>query len=177
MNPAQRPPCGQPLIEVAHQNDNSRALLSQGVEQLFHLESPLHGQKSKMRYDNPHHFAVDFEIGVDGAARFALPITEIQIAHMVNFIACEQHIAVMPIGALHGRARDGIEASGGGQIIHLMQLFDAAGIGVDFLKTDDLSAACFDHLGDARGVAAAIGADALMNIVGQHREALHESGG
>jgi hypothetical protein len=57
----------------------------------------------------------------------------------------------------------------------LMQLFDAARIGVDFLKTDDLSAACLDHLGDARGVAAAIGTDALMNIVGQHREALHES--
>lgn len=44
---------------------------------------------------------------------------------------------------------------------------------MDFLKADDLSSALFDDLGDAGWISAPVRADALMNIVGQHREALH----
>lgn len=177
MNPAQRSARGQPLIEVAHENDDARAFLGKRVQQFFYLESALDGQESEMRDDHAHDFAIDFQIGVDRAARFAAPITEIQVPDSVNFVACQQDIAVVPIGAFHRGSRNGIVAGGGGEIIHLMKLFDAARIRMDFLKTDDLRAAFLDHLGDTLWIAAAIGADALMNIVGQDREALHAMGG
>ena len=128
MDRAQGPARGQPLIEVAYQNDNARSFFSQGEEQLLHLESALHWQKPQVGDNYPYNLAVDFQIGVDGAAWFAAAISKIQITNMANFVACEQHISEMAVGSLDRGARDRFKSGSGGRIIHLVQFVDATGI-------------------------------------------------
>ena len=118
-----------------------------------------------MSNDDAHRLAVDFDVGINRPPRFTVPVSKIQIANIDNPVAGKQHIAIVSFLALDHRPGNSGKAGSAGQIIHLVQLFGSAGIGIDLLKTDDTSAALLDHFGDAGRISPAISADTAMDIV------------
>ena len=135
------------------------------MQEFFHLKPALDRQKTEVSDNHAHQFAVNFEIGVDSTPRFIVPISKIQISNIDNGVAGKQCIAVVAVLALDHRPGNSGKASRAGQIIHLVQIFGSARIGIDLLKADDPSTALLDHFGDASRISLAISADTAMNIV------------
>jgi hypothetical protein len=70
---------------------------------------------------------------------------------------------------------DGLQSGGSGQILHLAGFFPAREIRSDFLKADQLGVKPAKDASDTPDVTAAIHADALVNVIGNHRKGIERA--
>ena len=161
VEPAQGAAEGEPFVDVA-EHDEALLRLAYEIDQLAHLPAPLGREEAEVGDDDAHRLAAHIEVDVERVARLAASIAELEAPHVEHGVPGEQGVAVRPVMAHERQARNGG---------HAEALRDVVEAVIHLLQADGVAVELADHRRDARGVLAAVGANAAMHVVGRDAQA------
>ncbi len=161
----QTPPIGAPFVEIAHQQRRMRRVALDGRENSPHLLAPLAGAQSEVCRDDAQRCGqTHVDTDVERTARLVPADAEVEMVDRGHRVARQHGIPEIVPVALAQHAGDDVKSR---CALEIAQKRRVLLLGRDFLQRDDVGADFPEHVDDARGRVAAVGADGAVDVPGR----------